>query len=146
MNGFDFGTSWIEYWHYLNDLITVIKPDLIGFEAPLMPRPRAPKPGLKAFVTPEVTVRFLFGLACITETLAGLRGIPCEERNVATVKKHFAGHGFADKEQLKARCRQLGWTFHNDNESDAAGLYALLKAEFEPSWVPNGTPLFGRPA
>lgn len=123
INGFDFGTVGIAFRSWLRELIAVVKPDLVGFEAPLMPRG-------ENFVTPEVTVRLLMGLAWDTETTARECGVELtDERNVATVKKFWAGHGFAKKPDMMARCRQLGYAPRNDNEGDACALWHLLKAE-----------------
>lgn len=136
-DGFDFGTPGLAYRRFLYDLIAVVKPDLIGFEAPLMPRG-------ESFKTPEITIRFLMGLAHDTETTAADREIDCAERNVATVKKFWAGHGFAKKPEMVSRCRQLGYLPGNDNEADACALWNLLKAEYQPEFSPQTTPLLGR--
>lgn len=131
--GFDFGPTFAACWRTLADLIKVVKPDMIVFEAPLMPRGQG-------FATPEITVRLLMGLAALTETIAELHGIPCEERNVQSVKKFWTGAGRADKAAMMARCRQLGLEPKNDNEGDACALWYLVRAETDASF----NPLFAR--
>lgn len=139
VNGFDFGPAFAEFWRTLEGLCALVKPERLAFEAPLMPRGGN-------FYTPEVTVRLLMGLAALTETFAQLNDIPCDERNVATVKLFWSGHGRADKQAMVARCRQLGFTPRNDNEADACGLFHLVMAEYDPGFSPQSTPLFGRAA
>jgi hypothetical protein len=138
--GWDYGPAVAAFMDNLDAHIAVVKPELIGYESPL---PARQDPNSKIFL-PETTVRILMGLGIIIEGTCQRRGILCAERNVRTVKKFWAGHGFADKDAMKARCDQLGWPVRNADEADAMGLWALLKAEYQPDWAPRSTPLFGR--
>lgn len=138
----DYGLGYAAFRAYLACRVERAKPVLIAFEAPL----QVIGAHASSRRTNQATVRILFGLAAITEEVAGAFGIACAEVNIATIKKHFAGHGRADKRDIIARCRQLGWEPRNDNEADAMALWAYAKALREPGWSPRATPLFGRAA
>lgn len=135
-DGFDLGATFSALYRLQDDLTRVVGPDLIAFESPLMPRT-----GLMAT---EMVVRLLFGLASITEMVADLHGIPCEERNVSTVKKFWTGDSRADKFAMIKRCRTLGWDPEDDNSADAAALWSLIMTESDPLFNYRTDPLFAR--
>lgn len=120
---------------WLYELIGVIEPDLLAIEAPLVQRGGNFKSNID-------TARLLNNLAGTAHYVAACAGVPVTEKNVGTIKLHFAGSGRADKRAMMERCRQLRWTVRNDHEADAAGLWCLVKSERQPLWAPTATPLF----
>jgi len=142
-DGWDYGTTFAAFWLFARKKIDEAKPDILAYEAPLMPRP-ARNNDRQNFVTTEQTVRALFGLATLAETIAALSGIEPYEANIRTVKKFFAGHGFAEKEDIMARCRQLGWPITDDDSADACAVWALAKSTHDPKFAYATTPLLGR--
>lgn len=143
-DGNDFSGTYAAYWRWLEAKIAVVQPDRILFEAPLPDlKPRNPQLRQK---TPAWVVRLLLGLVALTETMAALKGIPCNEAMVATVRKHFVADGRAKKHVVMQRCRLLGWQVRNDNESDAAALWAFGKAQIDPKFNYVTTPMFARRA
>jgi Holliday junction resolvasome RuvABC endonuclease subunit len=139
--GYDFGPTFAAFWLFAREKIKDFEPDLIAYEAPLMPRPREDG-NRQNFVTTEETVRALFGLATLAETIATLSGIKVFEANIQTVKKHFAGHGHADKSEIEARCRQLGWPVVDHNAADACAVWSLAKCIHDPGFSYSTTPMF----
>lgn len=138
-DGWDYGQTFARYFDWLDGTLATIQPAICAFEAPLnvVGQNRSNRP------TSQTTVRILFGLAAITELALARRGIRTYECNLSTVKKHFAGHGRAEKEAMVSRCRQLGWTIENADAADAAAVWAYMKATVDPAWAPRSTPLFG---
>ncbi|MGP9819220.1 hypothetical protein ACTZWW_04325 [Salinarimonas sp. NSM] len=108
---------------WLLDLITVESPALVVFEAPLLTRGNT---------TPTVA-RKLMGLANATEVACYRRDVRCEQANLATVKKAFAGHGRAEKHEMVAAARARGWDVRNDNEADACGLWFCAVKHHAPA-------------
>ena len=110
----DVGAFASAYDLWLSDMITVEQPDLLVFEAPILPRQ-----------TTLDTARKLMGLAFLTELIAFRRDLACREVNIRTVKKFFAGHGHAAKSDMIDAARRHGWNVKDDNEADALGVWAL---------------------
>jgi Holliday junction resolvasome RuvABC endonuclease subunit len=52
-------------------------------------------------------------------------GIPQAAYNVGTIKKAWTGQGNAKKDQMVARCKELGFNPRDDNEADAIALLHL---------------------
>ena len=140
--GFDFGRTFAGYRQWLVRMIGIVKPATVAFEAPL----QIVQGQRSKVATNQNTIRILFGLAAITEMAITECGLRAYEANVQAVKRHFAGHGHADKAAMLGRCRQLGWAAEDHNAADAAALWSLVKSLQEPQWSPNSTPLFGRRA
>jgi Holliday junction resolvasome RuvABC endonuclease subunit len=140
--GFAYGFTYTKFEEWLDELLVAVKPATCCFEAPLniAGTNRSSRP------TSQTTVRILFTLAGITEKLLYQHGIAAREANISSVKKHFAGHGFADKSAIVARCHQLGWLVENEDAADAAAVWSYTKALLDPTWSPRSTPLFGRRA
>jgi Holliday junction resolvasome RuvABC endonuclease subunit len=130
----DFGTRYVAFSDWLAEMISVIKPDWGAFEAPL------PQRGSN-LVTNFRTARLLGGLVAHAEAEFVRAGIPCGEENVSTIKKHLTGNGRAEKADIMARCRQLGWEIKNDHEADAAALWAYCHCKVNPSFSYSTTPL-----
>lgn len=130
----DFGTRYVAFSDWLAEMITVIKPDWGAFEAPL------PQRG-NNLLTNFRTVRLLGGLVAHAEAEFVRAGIPCGEENVSTIKKHLTGNGRAQKPEIMARCRQLGWEIKNDHEADAGALWAFVHCKLNPGFTYD-TPLY----
>jgi Holliday junction resolvasome RuvABC endonuclease subunit len=140
--GWDYGITFAKYHEWLDDMLAAVRPAICAFEAPLNVAGMRRTTRLNS----QTTVRILLGLAAITEMALKEHGIRAVEANISSVKKHFAGHGFADKAAIMARCHQLGWLVENNDAADAAAVWAYAKALHDPSWAPRSTPLFGRRA
>ncbi|MGD9884601.1 MAG: hypothetical protein AB7E70_21660 [Hyphomicrobiaceae bacterium] len=120
------GAGLPEFFHafdlWLADMITVHQPDLLIFEAPIIA-------GGKTSVE---TARKLMGLAVLTELTGYRRSIPkVREENVITVKKHWTGHGRADKRMMIDAARQRGFEPADDNAADALALADYAAAMIE---------------
>lgn len=137
-NGEDIGQPCSRFQRWLTDMLTTHRPDMVGFEAPLVMSGRN---GSKVR-TNIFTVRLLFGLATMVEVVCHDTGITCREVNVQQVKKSFAGHGRAEKTDMIARCRELGWDPKDHNEADAAAGWAQMKTLYVPGWAAKATPMF----
>lgn len=65
---------------------------------------------------------------------------------VQTVRRHFIDTGNLKRADAKAavmaRCHQLGWPVANDDQGDAAAVWAYGMALLYPKWAPQTTPLF----
>jgi hypothetical protein len=140
--GLFYGRVFFQFSSWLTDKIVDIKPDIIAFESPL------PVVGFgtkaRKFQTTSHTVRLLHGLVAEVERLSESFRITCLERSATDVKAHFAGSSSATKEAILRRCRQLRWPAANDDEADAAALWALIKSETERGWNYEIGPLFDR--
>lgn len=83
-------------------------------------------------------------------TVAAMTGASVSEPAISTVRKHFIGQGNLRSQDAKRavmeRCRLLGWPYQDDNQADANAVWAFAMAQRYPSWAPQSTPLFGRPA
>lgn len=141
--GRELGASFCAFRQWLHGLLVVLKPSRVVFEAPLA----RIHYGAHGPAVGQSTVRLLFGLAAIAEMTAHERGgIDVTEANLATVKRYFTGHGRADKAAMMQRCRLLGWKVEDDNQADAAALWAYTKALEDKHFSIATTPLFGRSA
>lgn len=94
--------------HHFKD----IGPTVVVFEAPLLPQK-----------TSISTVRKLVGLASVLEMVCVELGIPCEEVNLATVKKHLTGDGRAEKPDMLRAARNCGVSPKSYDEADAFGIW-----------------------
>lgn len=121
---------------WLHPLGQLIKPDVVAIEAPLVTRGDNVKTNVD-------TVRLLITLAGVAHYVANTLGCRSIEKNVQSVKRHWAGSGHADKAAMLARCRQLGWQVEDDHQADACALWALVKAELDPAFGYRTTPMFG---
>lgn len=131
----DLGTMGVAFQDWLVEVLSVIKPDMLAIEAPLVPRGNN-------LVTSARTVQILIGLAFLAETTGKRAGVEVVQENVGKIKKHFTGDGRARKGGMIAAARLMGWEPRNDHEADAMALWAFCKATDDPAWAPNGTPLF----
>lgn len=65
-----------------------------------------------------------WGIAGIVEAVATAHGWPVTDTDPQTIKKFATGKGRAEKEQMIAAARGMGYTGNNEHEADA---YCLLK-------------------
>lgn len=119
--GEDIGRFAYAFNEWLLDMITLESPALIVFEAPIL----AGKTNLN-------TARKLTGLAWHTEFVANHRQVRCAEHHLQSVKKFFAGSGRADKAEMIAAARRLGFDPKDDNAADAIGLWCCTVHERAP--------------
>lgn len=147
--GYNFGSAFARFEEWLRKDLTDDRPDIVVKEAPL--KLLHPKAGWGAngkmeakLVTSQNTIRLLLGLDAAVELVCNQLKINVYEVNVQKVKSHFV-RGGAKKEEMVARCRQLGWDCgSDDNRADAMALWSFAKATLDPAWSPMSTPLFGR--
>ena len=131
----DDGSRLEHFEEWLCDQIEAHTPDVVAWEAPLIPHGNA-------LLTRAQTVLLLVQLAGVVALFATRYGCRRMPLNVARVKKFWTGHGRAEKADMIARCEQLGWSVRSDHEADAAAVWALAKSTVDPAWSPTATPLF----
>lgn len=117
------GDRWVQFERWLGDMLLVLKPDLVGFEAPIIVG------GGKGTTRPTnvETVRFLLGLATIAELVPTRMSIACEDAHIQQVRKHFCGHGFAKKDDVRAMCFRRGVMVADHNQADAVAILSFLQ-------------------
>lgn len=120
----DVGTFGLTFAGWLKPLIDQHKPELIIFEAPILPQKTTP-----------ITARKLMLLAGLTEMMARHRKITCREGRASTVKKFFAGKGNAQKADTRAMAKRYGWNVKSDDAADACALWAYAVCCFAPQHV-----------
>lgn len=107
----------------------------IGIEAPII----VPRRDNKAMN------ELLMGLVACVRGWAHMKGIGCATFEVACIDKHFVGHRIKGRAARKAanlaRCRQLGWAPHNEDEADAGAVFDLACALQSRSHAVQTTPL-----
>lgn len=106
----------------------------VGFESPFLASARW-DPKLKRLVQAKTnikTLRRLYGLATFTAVVCWrfnndyAPGVECREVAIGTVKKELAGRGDADKLDLWASARRLGFDPANADEADALGGWLVM--------------------
>lgn len=117
---FDFWDRWlarhIEEW----------KPDLVVFEAPLLPRPSVdPNTGKVAQNTTMATVKRLSALQVFVELHCHRRNIPCYEVAGPTIKKRLAGSGKATKLDMVSVAKRAQVPVSTHDEADAFGVWLV---------------------
>lgn len=147
--GYDFGRTFHAFEVWLRRFIEERRPDVIAKEEPLRllhPKTRFGAKGKMeaALVTSQTTIRCLLGLDAVVEKVAFEFKIDCYDANVQKIKKYFV-RGGAEKSEMMARCKLLGWDHGgDDNRADAMALWAYAKSISDPKFAPMTTPLFGR--
>lgn len=139
--GYHLGETFEMFRRWLIRTVDEVKPHEIVFEAPVNI--------LHGIKSNQQTVRVLFGLAAMAEAVAYELDFPISEGNIGAIKKHFAGTARAQKPDMVARCKQLGWDIGmkpDHNRADAAALWSMTKSIRDPKWSPMSTPLFARAA
>lgn len=108
------------------------KPDLIGFEAPILRPYKKKKGGGSAVNDTPNKLRKLYGLALMVELDALDHGVKCTECVIGSVRLHFMGRGYPNASEaanlrMRNLCRARGWNVKNSDEANAlAGLDYLL--------------------
>lgn len=101
------------YDKWLRGMLDVQKPALVIYESP----------SLFAKTTPDTVIK-LNGLATHTEWVCYRKGLTVRSANPSSLKKFFAGHGKATKDDMKAEARRRGWKVSDDNQADACAVRA----------------------
>lgn len=111
----------------MQELVQKHDPELILFERPI--RKIVLKPNDKIKINPDTIYR-LSGLAFICEAMAAAWGIPCKAVSLHTARSSFLGRGMVPRgrDNVKAAvmqgCALRGWSVKNDDEGDAACVWA----------------------
>lgn len=121
--GEDIGRFLLALENWLNDMISIHKPDTVIFEAPLL---------LSNGKTNITTARKLMCLAGLTELFCSKHKLNAAECHVGTIKKYFTGNGSAKKPQMIAQAKALGFDAKDDNEADALAIYFYSMNKFFP--------------
>ena len=135
--GADMWAAGLAFADRLDSLLALEKPGLLAIEAPVLGNS-----GGKVF-----TSELLIGLAFMAGVVARARGIRFERVHVQTVRRHLLNQGRPNnpKRAVMERCRLLGWEVRNDNEADAAAVWAFAKASWDGSFrLEAATPMFSR--
>lgn len=103
---------------WLADSITTFSPTVLVMEAPLIRSDRS--------------ARLLISLAASVDRIGERRGLRTFEVASSTVRKHFCGHGNADKDVVTAECRRRGWEPVDHNAADALALLDYAVACLAP--------------
>ena len=95
------------------------------------------------------TMALLRGAIGVVESCAAHAKIPrIEAVGVQEARRHLLGSGRIPRGQgkvlVRERCRVLGWDVANDDESDAACIWALGCGQMSPAMAAMTTPLFAR--
>ena len=130
--------------YLMDELIAAHKPELILFEEPIKRIVQSDGKGNKGIKLNPATLYRLGGLAFICEAVASTHGIPVMPVNMHTARAMFLKPGKAPvgkaKEAVMEGCRLRGWSVENDDESDAACIWATHATGAA------GSPLFARGA
>jgi Holliday junction resolvasome RuvABC endonuclease subunit len=119
--------------HLTQILIKRHKPTVIALEKALAAGP----------VGGQERVQIAMGMRACVMGVARMRNVRVSEYPIATVRKHFIGHGGLPGKEAKAavmaRCRALGWDVEDDNQGDACAVwdYARMKL-FKIATPPTG--------
>jgi len=119
--GDDVGRFGLTFAAWLKGVVIARRPELLIFEAPILPKKTQP-----------MTTRKLMGLAVLTEMIARSQNVRCREGRASSVKKHFTGYGHAKKVDTIEICRRYGWRVTTDDEADACALWAFAVCCFAP--------------
>lgn len=111
----NYGRSFVALEAWLLDMLAMHTPDVIAFEAPIMPfvQNRA-----EHHSSPDI-VRLLTGLAAVIELVAHRAGKRCVEVAVQTAKKRATGSGRATKREVINAIVRLGHLVEDDHQADA---------------------------
>lgn len=122
------GPTLANFRDWLSTMISLHRPTLIVFEAPLNLHAGMP--------TTLQTVRVLLGLASVVELMCEDRHIDCAEVKVEEWRMHFLGRARRGRDDPKdilkrlclERCRELGWDVRGHDAADAAGLWHFARS------------------
>lgn len=119
--GDDIGKFAVAFEEWLDEQLRWTSPDLVVFEAPILPAK-----------TQLITVRKLNGLIFEVERQCRHLRIRCREGRASSVRKFFCGNGRADKEDVVTMARRYGWKIATHDEADAAALWAYAVSLVAP--------------
>lgn len=120
--GDDIGSFAVAYEAWLGEQIETHRPELVIFEAPILPQK-----------TQLMTVRKLTGLAYDTERQCRVARVMCREGRKSSVNKAFTGSGKASKDDTIAAARRYGFKVRGDDEADAVALWCFAVLCYAPS-------------
>jgi Holliday junction resolvasome RuvABC endonuclease subunit len=129
----EYGRSFVALEQWLGDMITVHTPDVVGFEAPIMP--------FAGFIEQRSSldvVRLLIGLASVVELVATRAQLRCIEVPVPTAKKRLCGTGRATKRDMINAVVRLGHLVEDDHQADAIAVGLATYVHIGASGVPDG--------
>lgn len=132
--------------YLMDELISKHKPELILFEEPIKRIVQSDGKGNKGIQLNPATLYRLGGLAFLCEAVASTHGIPVQAVNLHAARTMFLGRGATPRGRLNVKaavmegCRLRGWHVENDDESDAACIWATHATGAA------GSPLFARGA
>jgi Holliday junction resolvasome RuvABC endonuclease subunit len=101
---------WWEVWCWLDALIDQYAPGLIVIEKPLFRGPASD---------------CLMGMSAHARSAAWKRGVRVVEIAPSTLKKQITGNGRAEKADVIAAVKALGWQPASDNDADAIALATI---------------------
>ena len=112
--------SWyVKLWENLCDLHSVSPLDLVAFEM-----------SNTQTVKSEKALFTVFGLPVVVMTWCKLHGVEQHRIKNNQLKKHAAGHGWAQKDAIEAAANRLGWQPQDDNVADALFVLDLCLTEW----------------
>lgn len=131
------GPTFSTFRRKLIDKLDEVRPRLVMFEAPILPKPFL-KAGRIIYPTSVDTTTLLQGLAAIPQLECWDRLIPTRQVQPNEVKKELAGTGRADKPDMVAAARKVGLTIEVHDEADAFGVWLVAvryhAKRFSPEW------------
>lgn len=143
--GYEYGAVFATFRRDLGDLVKVVQPALVGFEAAINVMGRDSP--ARTFKTTQHTIRLLYGFVTVTEEFCATHNLRCYEAHISTIKKHLTGSGRAEKGDVLAACKRLNWDVGGDhNRADAAAGWCYIKAISDKAFSPRSLPLFSRGA
>jgi Holliday junction resolvasome RuvABC endonuclease subunit len=77
------------------------------------------------------------GFVALMQMFFDRRGIPYIGHGVPEVKKKWTGRGDAKKDEMIARCKELGFNPTDDNEADAIALLHVATGRAPPVLMPK---------
>jgi Holliday junction resolvasome RuvABC endonuclease subunit len=108
----DYGVTFVALEAWLNDTVAVFRPQVISFEAPVVPFQ-----GLRR--SSRDILRLLIGMATIVELVARRARLRCIEVSVFDAKQRLTGNGRATKREMITAAVNLGHLVATDHEADA---------------------------
>lgn len=120
------------YRHWMNQRCYDLKPSLIVFEAPYVPRPNSPLP------MNVLTLRRLLGIAATIEACAWELRIRCNEATPLDIARFFLNTTKFKRDAKKAAtiemCRRYGWDVaDSDDAADSLALWAMAECSVDPA-------------
>lgn len=116
-----YGPTFGQFEGWLRAVIKRLQPELVAFEAPILPRNRV--------FQKQRAIRLSYGFASSVERICSEINMRCIECHPATVKVRLAGHGTARKHHMVAAAARLGLDVRTDHEADAIGV-ALVAFDY----------------